>query len=221
MTITFSKHPGPRERHLKRKYQNPLFGSDQPPFTQNQIQQAHQADEQELNHFLRYFRDLVQEAIDLKPESDSEVILDIKERLDKCYAHCCALPGEQSDIKNAVNTLIEVIMKAVRQGAANDPIALNTLEDEDIARRMHNELHEFQIVADLLLPDSPVESNELTATLLSEQEASLTAALQIFDKQQLQQIYSEAEALSNSLEPEERNQNTIQNKIHIIKSALL
>ena len=221
MSITFSKHPGPLERHLKRKYQNPLFSPEQRELTQEQIQQAHQADEQELNHFLRYFRDLVQEAIDLKPETDSEIILSIKERLDKSYAHCCALPGEQSEIKKAVNTLIEVIMKAVRQGAANDPIALNTLEEEDIARRMHNELHEFQIVADLLLPDSPIESDELAATLLSESESSLTSALQIFDKQQLQQIHHDAEELSKTLVSEEQTRDAIMQKIHIIKSALL
>ncbi|MDH5572736.1 MAG: hypothetical protein OEY89_13300, partial [Gammaproteobacteria bacterium] len=75
--------------------------------------------------------------------------------------------------------------------------------------------------ADLLLPDSPIEATELTATLLSETEASLTAALQIFDRQQLQLIHDEAEELANKLDPAELDRDAILKKIHLIKSALL
>jgi hypothetical protein len=219
MSLNFSTHPGPRERHLQRKHQNPLFGEEGLSISQEQLIHARQDDETELNHFLRYFRDLVQEAVDLKPETESEVVLDIKERLDKCFAHCCALPGEQSEIKSAVSTLIEVIMKAVRQGAANDPVALTKLDEEDIARRMHFELQEFPFIADLLLPDCPIAEDELVPSLLSEPEETIAAALQIFEQEQLEQIYQDGNTLLSTLQLDPANTSTLANKLKLIHSA--
>lgn len=191
MDIDFSPQPGPRERHLQRKYRNPLF-PDGERIDARQLREAREQDEAELEHFLRYFRDLVQEAVDLQPNSDSEVILDIKERLDQCYLQCCALPGDHSEIKQAVNRLIQVIMAAVRQGAANDPVALGKLDDEDQARQLHNRLADEVFVADLILPDSPIGQSELVPSLLSESAQAVAFALQLFDAEQLSTIYQEA-----------------------------
>ncbi len=220
MTLKFSPHPGPRERHLRRRYDNPLFPAERQDVSETQLQEAREADEKELNHFLRYFRDLVQEAIDLKPEAESETILDLKERLDKCYAHCCALPGEKSEIQAAINKLIEVIMKAVRQGAANDPIALNKLAEEDTARQMHNELHQFSLTADLMLPDSPINKEELVPSLLSEPETGLNAALQLFEQAQLAQIYEQAKELIQQLPADMDRQAEFNEKIKLIETHL-
>ncbi|NOZ36583.1 MAG: hypothetical protein GXP11_00670 [Gammaproteobacteria bacterium] len=220
MTLKFSPHPGPRERHLRRRYGNPLFPARLQDVSQSQLEEAREADEKELNHFLRYFRDLVQEAIDLKPEAESETILDLKERLDKCYAHCCALPGEKSEIQTAINKLIEVIMKAVRQGAANDPLALDKLAEEEMARQMHNELHQFSLVADLMLPDSPINKDELVPSLLTEPEAELSACLQLFEPAQVTEIYQQAKNQIQQLSPAIANQLELKEKIKLIESRL-
>lgn len=220
MTIKFSQHPGPHERHLRRRYNNPLFPTSAQKVSETQIQDARKADEKELNHFLRYFRDLVQEAIELKPEAESEIILDIKTRLDKCYAHCCALPGEQSEIQGAIHKLIEVIMKAVRQGAANDPVALDKLSEEEQARRMHNDLMQYNLVADLMLPDSPISKNELVASLLTESKTELSAALQLFDQTQLAQIYQEAKTYLEQPPASTDKQPGLQEKIKLIETTL-
>ncbi|HFQ14141.1 MAG TPA: hypothetical protein ENK40_05015 [Gammaproteobacteria bacterium] len=217
MSLSFNPHPGPRERQLRRRYHNPLFAAERRDVTEAELRAAREADERELNHFLRYFRDLVQEAIDLKPEAESEVILDLKARLDKCYSHCCALPGEKSEIQAAINKLIEVIMKAIRQGAANDPLALEKLAEEEQARQLHCQLHRFPLVADLMLPDSPIEQDELTATLLSEPEAGLAAALQLFDQAQLARIYQDARQLVENLSDEPPG---LAEKIRLIETTL-
>ena len=220
MTTKFSQHPGPRERHLRRRHGNPLFPASVREVSDAQLQEARKTDDKELNHFLRYFRDLVQDAIDLKPEAESKTILDIKERLDKCYAHCCALPGEQSDIQTAIHKLIEVIMKAVRQGAANDPVALDKLAEEEQARQMHYKLMQFSLIADLMLEDSPISKSELTPSLLTESETVLVAALQLFDQNQLAQIYQEAKICVEQLPPSTRVQLELQNKIALIETTL-
>jgi hypothetical protein len=177
MNLHFSPEPGPRERQLRRKYQNPLFGPTGDQVTQQDVDAARQEDQIALQQFLLDIRSLIQEAVDLKPNTDSEIILDLKERLDQCYTRCCAMPGEHEEIKTAINKLIHVIMQAIRQGAANDPVALAKLDDEDAARRMHQALHVHTLIVDLLLANSPIE------------EAELLPTLSLFDIEQLGLLY--------------------------------
>lgn len=219
MPIEFSSQPGPRERHLQRKYRNPLF-ADADTIDAAQVRQAREQDEAELEHFLRYFRDLVQEAVELEPNSESDVILDIKERLDQSYVQCCALPGNHNEIKQAVNRLIEVIMAAVRQGAANDPVALGKLEEEDQARQLHNRLADEVFVADLILPESPIGQSELVPSLLSESQQAVAAALQLFDAEQLSTIYPEAKTLLEQTQQQGHALPEAQQRLQQIEAAL-
>lgn len=200
MSLQFSEHPGPRERHLQRKLGNILFPEAQRDITQQDIEQARQQDEMELISFMNEFQSLVQEAIELKPETDSETILDLKERLDKSYAQCCTLPGDQSQIKQAVKKLIDAVMGAVRSGAAMDPKALQELDEEQQAREIHFALHDQQLVADLMLEDSPIHENELIPCLLSESREGLIATLNLFEEEALSAIYQQAKSLLQSID---------------------
>jgi hypothetical protein len=219
MDIEFSPQPGPRERHLQRKYRNPLF-PDAEQIDAARVQEARQQDSNEVDQFLHEFRDLVQEAVELEPNADSDVILDIKERLDQYYLHCCALPGDRAEIKQAINKLIQVIMVAVRQGAASDPVALDKLEEEEQARQMHNRLADEVFVADLILDDSPIAQQELVPALLSETQQAVATALQLFDAEQLSTIYQEARDLLEQHELPEPIRDNAQQRLAQIESAL-
>ena len=200
MSLEFNDQPGPRERHLRRKANNPLFPDSARNISQDDVLQARQQDEMELIAFMNNFQSLVQEAINLKPETDSEIILDLKERLDKSYAQCCSLPGDQSQIKQAVEKLIDAIMSAVRLGAQNDPSALAKLDDEVIARKNHFALHDHKLVADLMLEESPIASDELVPSLLSEEHDGLVATLNLFEEEALATIYQQAKTMLQSFQ---------------------
>ena len=204
MNLQFSQHPGPRERHLQRKSDNILFSEDVRNVTQEQVEQARQQDEMELISFMNDFQSLVKEAIELKPETDSETILDLKERLDKSYAQCCALPGDQTQIKQAVKKLIDAVMAAVRSGASMDPKAMQELDEEQQAREVHFALHDQQLVADLMLEESPILEDELIPSLLSETTEGLTATLNLFEEDALSAIYQQAKTLLQSIENSEQ-----------------
>lgn len=199
MSLQFSQQPGPRERHLQRKANNPLFPENMRNVQQQDIDAARQQDDMELITFMNGFQSLVQEAIDLKPETDSETILDLKERLDKSYAQCCALPGDQSQIKEAVKKLIDAVMAAVRSGATMDPKAMQELEEEQQAREIHFALHDQQLVADLMLEDSPIMEDELIPSLLSETTEGLVATLNLFEEEALSAIYQQAKSHLQSI----------------------
>ena len=97
MTMNFSPTPGPYERHLKRRLLNPLFPKLEKDVTQEDIDNAQRKDEENLMSFMTHFQSVVQKTTELGGNSESDVVLEIKEQLDECYATSCALPGEQSN----------------------------------------------------------------------------------------------------------------------------
>ncbi|MEJ2142678.1 MAG: hypothetical protein P8Y24_10075 [Gammaproteobacteria bacterium] len=220
MSLHFSEQPGPRERHLRRKANNPLFPESVRHVTQEDIEKARQQDNVELINFMNEFQVLVQEAIDLKPETDSEVILSLKERLDKSYAQCCALPGDQAQIKQAVKKLIDAVMTAIHSGAGTDPKALKELQEEQQAREIHFALHDHPLVADLMLDDSPVMQDELVASLLNETEEGLTAALNLFEEEALSALYQQAKSLLQSIGNSETTLEQAWQNLHMMENFL-
>jgi len=199
MTMNFSPAPGPHERHLKRRLLNPLFPKPEHELTQQDIEAAQKKDEENLLSFMTHFQSVVQKATELGGNSESDVVLNIKEQLDECYATSCAMPGDHTVLKTAINKLITAIMAAIRKGAENDPAALKKLDEEDIARKMHNELHQRNLIADLMLENSPILENELTPTLLNEEADDLDAALQLFSSEQLDLVCKDAKSLLEKL----------------------
>jgi len=199
MTMNFSPAPGPHERHLKRRLLNPLFPKPENELTQADIDNAQRKDEEYLMSFMTHFQSVVQKTTKLGNNSESDIVLEIKEQLDECYATSCAMPGNHSNLKVAIKKLITAIMAAIRKGAAGDNTALKKLDEEDAARELHNELHERKLIADLMLENSPILENELTPTLLNEESDDLEAALPLFSAQELELIVKSSQDLLEKL----------------------
>ncbi|MEJ1296210.1 MAG: hypothetical protein RPU34_02735 [Candidatus Sedimenticola sp. (ex Thyasira tokunagai)] len=195
MSLRFSQIPGRRERHLIRRQNNPLFPEATRAVTSDSLHEAQRLDHEEIESFIGEFHILVHDAVKLQPNEGSEVILALKERLDKAYEQACGLADDQTETKEAIKKLTVVVMNAVRTGAGNDAVALQELEQEELARSTHQALLECDLVADLLCPDSPITESELPATLLSTDEDELTALLELFDDEQLSLLSGESQKL--------------------------
>jgi len=201
MSTVFPEHTGIREQHLLRMKNNPLFEADRREVSNEALARARMEDGLEMDRFMAEFQQLVQRAVSLAPNTPSEVILEIKEELDRSYQRCCTLPVEQDKIKQAIRTLIETIMRAVKAGIGNDAYAKQQLLDEEVARKLHFEMQELPLVAALTAPDSPVAEDELIPSLLSEPLETLAGTLQLFDENQLASIYSDAEQFLQQRDP--------------------
>lgn len=199
MDLPFTHRPGRRERHLLRQHQNPLFGWPPPEIAPEVLLAAQKADHADLETFREAFRALVQRAVDLPADADSERVLGLKQDLERAYEQSFGLPEDHERERSSLAKLIEVIMRAVRRAAGPDPIAAKELHDEGEARALHFRLLEFPLVADLLNPESPIQSHELAATLLVSSDAELDAALDLFDAEQVAAIAAEASALMQGL----------------------
>jgi len=185
-------HPGVREAHLLRKKDNPLFPAAARDVSNEALAAARLQDGLEMDRFLEEFQALVQRAVALEANTPSETVLALKEELDHSYQRACALPGDQSHIKEAIRKLVEVIMSAVRGGIGNDAYAARQLEEETLAREAHFTLQELPLVAALTHAESPVSEDELIPSLLSEDDASLERCLMLFDDSQLAAICNDA-----------------------------
>jgi len=201
MTPQSKSQPGVRESHLLRKQNNPLFNETARNVSNEALAEARMDDGVEMDQFVHEFQELVKRAVELEPNAPSETILEIKEQLDHSYQRACALPGDQSTIKNAIRQLIEVIMKAVRSGIGNDAFAERQLEEEIIAREAHFELQELPLVAALTHAESPVSEDEFVPSLLSEEDKNLERCLLLFDESQLAAICNEAEKYLLEIDP--------------------
>ena len=201
MTIPFSRFPGRHERHYRRRVANPLFPDAPDSPEDDALLEMQRLDHEELLIFLAELRDTMRRAVDLRPNEGSERILEIKEQLDRLFETSAGLAEDHNGNQTAISQLVEVIMRSVERGAAGDPQALEELAQERIARDAHFELLRSPLVADLLHPQSAISAEALVPSLLSASEQDLGAALQLFDREQLGQLYSDAQQLASLAEP--------------------
>jgi hypothetical protein len=202
MSSPLQDKPGVREQHLLRRKHNPLFDEQRRDVSNEALARARLDDGVEMDSFMTDFQRLVQKAVDLKPNTPSETVLEIKQELDRSYQRACALPGDQQQIKGAIIKLLASIMRAIRAGAGNDAYAQQQLDDEDAARKLHFEMQELPLVSALTHPQSPVAEDELIPSLLSEPAEALTRTLRLFDENQLAAILSGAQALLKQRDPQ-------------------
>ncbi len=197
-----SENPGAHERHLIRRSNNVLFGARQTEVGSDSLQENQKLDHDILQQFMMDFRDLMSKAIALKSNEDSEVILEVKDKLDKLYAASVSVADDQTRVQESIKKLLAVVMSSVRKGAGTDAHALQELDQEDAAREANFVFLRSKLVADILDPDSPIENDDLIPTLLSADKDDLALATQLFDQEQMTFLLSEAEALLNKLEKE-------------------
>ena len=197
-TLHFSTKPGPRERHLQRKYNNPLFSIPQ-TITQHTIQMAQQQDLLAMQQFMVVFRELVQRAVALDKNVESDIVMLLKAQLEQQYALCSGLAGQPAAIQAALRKLIAAISSTLRTTSRDDPHALEKLDKDDEHTALHLRLCDHLIVSDILNPDGIISGDEQIASLLNESEDSLQAALALYPPERISVMVEEAKILLGSI----------------------
>jgi len=197
-----SENPGSVERHLIRRNNNPLFSERQTVVNSDSLMNAQKEDHELLQKFMLEFKQTMLKAVDFKSNEDSEVILEIKDTLDKLYATSSTVADDQTRIRESIKKFLNVIMQSVISGAGNDSHALQELEQEEKAREANFMFLDSKLAADILDPESPIDESDLIPTLLSADKDELAITIQLFDKKQLSFILGEGENLLNSLDSE-------------------
>jgi hypothetical protein len=192
MELPFTHKPGRRERHLRRRHENPLFAWPPQEVPPEDLLAAQQADHEEMEAFRTDFRALVQKAVELPPDAGSEIVLGLKEALERHYEQSFGLPETHTEERAAIRKLIALIMQAVKRAAGVDPLAKQELAEEEEAREIHFRLLEQPLVADLLHPESPIGPDQLAPSVLSATLEEVAAVLQILDPEQCAALADQA-----------------------------
>lgn len=201
MRVPFSEFPGRHERHYRRRLQNPLFAEQSQP-GDDALLEMQRLDHEELIAFISELRGVVQRAVDLGPREESEVVLALKEDLERLYETSAGLCDDQSGNQQAIRQLLAVVVRSIAANADGDSLAEQELEMEAQARSLHFDLLRHSLVADLLHPESVVGPDQLAATLLSEPPPQVTAALTLLDDAQRGELAAEAQALLDRHDPQ-------------------
>jgi hypothetical protein len=201
MMLNFSSLPGPRERQLQRRLNNPLF-SAAAAITQQDINAAQQLDIATMQQFMEQFRDLVQRAVTLEKNVESEVILLLKAQLEQQYAVCTGLSGRPVAIQDAIKKLIAAISSTLRTTSKDDLHALEKLGKDEEHTLLHLQLCDHLIVSDILNPDEVISNDEQIPTLLNESEEGMQAALALFPPERIESLLDEGKALLKKIEAE-------------------
>lgn len=165
-----------------------------------ELDAARRADQQDSEGFRREFRELLEEASQLAGTVDTDVVLGLKERVERLYEQCAGLGGDHRREKQGLLRLNEITVAAIRQAAGTDPLAQQELAQEQAARAIHVQLLEYPLVADLLSDHSPITPEDLVPTLLSETPEAVRVAMSLFDPQQQAELRRDAKALLERLE---------------------
>jgi hypothetical protein len=202
MRVRFSDLPGRHERHLRRRLDCRLFPRPLAELADDVLLEAQRRDHEELIAFVGDLRNAVGRAVILEASAASETVLGLKEDLERLYERSAGLAEDQTANQAALRRLVDVIMRSVRRGAGNDPLAQAEIEQGEAARALHFEQLAHPIVADLLAPDSPIEADELVPTLLCESPPGLAAASLLFDADQLAQLCVDARLVLLTHDPD-------------------
>lgn len=190
----FRKHPGCRERQLRRKLNNPLFDPAERETTPEVLDAEQRRDDDELIAFLDAVKTLVARVGALSPDSDTGEVVRLKQRADAYYEQCLGLPGDQRRVKAALIKLITELTRLNMQ-TLSDTRSLVALQEEQVRRLAHFTRLEFPVTGDICREQSPVAGGDLVPTLLSEPADALDAALGLFDAERVNAIRDEARAL--------------------------
>jgi hypothetical protein len=199
MDLPFSHKPGRRERHLRRRHENPLFAWPLREVAPEDLLAAQKADHEEMETFRETFRAVVQRAVELPPNAGSDEVLALKEDLERHYEQSCGLPGDHTGEQQAIGKLVALIMREVRRAAGDDHLARQELRDEEEARTIHYRLLKQPLVADVLHPESPIGTDELAPAALSAAHDELDALLEVLDADQRTLLALQGRALLDRL----------------------
>lgn len=218
--IRFSPQPGAFEKHLRRKYHNPLFPTSQQNLLQAEVDQARQRDQQDLQVFMEAFDETVKQAASLNGTVDSEVVLNLKEKLETLYVNSSSLAGDLGDYQDALLKLIRVCMQLIRNGASDDVVALRKLDEEDQARTVYFAMLESPLVADLMRGDEVIQADELVPTVLSLDTKDLTTILALFEPEYLEQLILQTREFINQLPDETQTSSHAGEKLLLMQKVL-
>ncbi len=200
LSPNFSKTPGAWEQQLQRRWNNPLFPESSRTVVQHQVVEARERDNSDQEQFRKNFQQLVEKISELPERAETQQLLELIPELEQRYTECMTLGVDLPQERQALSRLTTLFEQTLLRHAGEDNSFLQQLQQEQAARKMHHEALKNPIIAAMMRDESPISSDELPPTLLSESPALVSEVLSFLDPEQLHSLHHHAEEILRTAE---------------------
>lgn len=176
--LKWTDNPGCFERHLRRRFQNPLFPHERQNVSREDLEKAQARDAEELGEFLREFRNLTEREKVLVEMRDvpAAYFLEQSRIIGELIKKAAALGG------SAFEHYPELVLRRglIEDLLGQESFSSDFVEKLDQIKMMHeirSESTDHPLVAQMARPDTPISRDDVFATVLTEGPIAIRAVL--------------------------------------------
>ncbi len=161
--LNWTENPGCFERHLRRRFQNPLFPPDRRKVTRAELQSAQERDSEEFEEFSRQYAGLA-ERLDTLYELDcipAQFLVNEQEVIGELIKKSAALGGDAFDQYPELEVLRERVKRSLRETVRNIPDLRDISEQIDILHEVRRSTTYHPLVAQMARPDTPIRGEDV------------------------------------------------------------
>ncbi len=164
--LLWSQNPGAYERHLQRRYNNPLFPPNRQRVTLQELRSARARDQANAAAVRQEFYSFVRE-LDLPDDFMTLTEFNtLRKRTEDLHERALAVGGDVSDVVNGLIGLRKVLIQSVQEGASNNPDALSAIQKAESRYQAYARWAHIPVVMQNIQDMFPGE--ELVPALLTE-----------------------------------------------------
>jgi hypothetical protein len=166
--LIWSPAPGCHERHLQRRYNNPLFPSTRRVIAQQDVDAARLRDSEEAAEFRAEINALAHRVAQLHDPVSLHQALEIRSQIADLIDRAAELGG---DLAVEEATLAEIhagLMTSVKMAVSEHPELVQALGEAETVREKRLKAFHYTFGSQLNRQDSPIQPAEVVPALLSE-----------------------------------------------------
>ena len=169
--ISWSDDPSCFERHLQRKYRNPLFPADKRNVTQHEVDLAKQRDDKDATELFDEYKKFMDSIANLPSQASVEECVVLIQKIDKLierYAEIGGSVGREAIAKLSQlrKMLANSTERALIDNNAQD--ILNKLREAEQLNQSYTLLYNNTFLAQMHRKDTPIIPEDVVPALLSE-----------------------------------------------------
>jgi hypothetical protein len=163
--MEWSESPGCFERHLQRRFQNPLFPVDRQNITTSELISAQARDEAERMQLQEDFKAALEKAKNFEDRVPMSECLALREEIESLIIRCAEV-GATTQLREAVQSIYASVIGCLRNGCP--PEERQTLENALTSSAEILAMKADDFFAQLTRSDTPFTGGDVIPALLSE-----------------------------------------------------
>lgn len=164
--LTWSEEPGCFERHLQRKFQNPLFPVDRRNITTAELISARSRDGADLREFMNQFEPLLNYATSLGNHVLMSECLRLRQEIEDLIIRAAEIGAIAAEQRKNLQCLYDVVVECIRQAC---PLEDRQNLENALAKSVNiQKMKGNEFIAQLTRRDTPVLGSDVIPSILSE-----------------------------------------------------